>query len=206
MRELEPVVHPSIDTGRAPRAGDRVRFPLTRTAFVVSIGVHVLAAYALSRQVWPERDAATDPDRRVFHVRDSAAARARRRTSARAGGAAARRSASGPSLSLHRRGRPSRSRSRPRSSSAERGAATRGAAAAGADHRLRRGAAARRRRDRHGAQRREGVPDVFDRRRRRAAARRGARAGAQHLRSGPALARADRGTTGSAANGFRAHA
>ncbi len=66
MRELEPVVHPSIDTGRSPRAGDRVRFPLARMAFVVSVGVHVLAAYALSRQVWPSAAPQQNPIAEFF--------------------------------------------------------------------------------------------------------------------------------------------
>jgi hypothetical protein len=52
MRELELAGHPSIDPIRALGAGGRARFRLSRTAFIVSIGVHVVAGYALSRAEW----------------------------------------------------------------------------------------------------------------------------------------------------------
>jgi hypothetical protein len=58
MRELELAGIPSIDATR-PRRDGRAHFPLSRTAFVASIVVHVLAGYALSRQVWT--DAALPP-------------------------------------------------------------------------------------------------------------------------------------------------
>jgi len=53
MRELQLAGHPSIDPTRLLGVGVRTRFQLSRTAFVVSVGVHVLAGYLLSRQVWP---------------------------------------------------------------------------------------------------------------------------------------------------------
>jgi hypothetical protein len=51
MRELELAGIPSFDAPR-PRRDGRAHFSLSRTAFVASIVVHVLAAYALSRHVW----------------------------------------------------------------------------------------------------------------------------------------------------------
>jgi hypothetical protein len=59
MRELELAVYPSInaEAGRVRRAS----FPLSRQAFVVSIAVHVLAGYALSRQVWPSSSPQPQP-------------------------------------------------------------------------------------------------------------------------------------------------
>lgn len=51
MRELELAGFPSLDSTR-PWRGGQTRFPLSRTAFIVSVAVHVLVAYALSRQVW----------------------------------------------------------------------------------------------------------------------------------------------------------
>jgi hypothetical protein len=66
MRELELAVHPLLDTGRSPRIGDRVRFPLSRAAFVLSIAVHVIAVYALSRQVWPGADPQPSPVAEFF--------------------------------------------------------------------------------------------------------------------------------------------
>jgi hypothetical protein len=53
MPELEFAGYSSIDRARPLGAGDRARFPLSRAAFVVSVGVHVLAGYMLTRQVWP---------------------------------------------------------------------------------------------------------------------------------------------------------
>ena len=52
MRELDSSPPTLLDSERSTRVG-RSRFPLSRVAFAVSIGAHVLAAYALSRQVWP---------------------------------------------------------------------------------------------------------------------------------------------------------
>jgi len=52
MRELELAVHPSIDPTRL--AGGRFDFPLSRTAFVVSVAAHVVAAYALFQHRWIE--------------------------------------------------------------------------------------------------------------------------------------------------------
>jgi hypothetical protein len=52
MRELDSSPPPLLDSNRSMRVG-RSRFPLSRVAFAVSIGAHVLAGYALSRQVWP---------------------------------------------------------------------------------------------------------------------------------------------------------
>jgi hypothetical protein len=53
MLELELAGHPSIDTTRAPGAGARSAFPLSRMAFAGSIVAHVLAGYALLRTEWP---------------------------------------------------------------------------------------------------------------------------------------------------------
>lgn len=53
MRELQLAGHPSIRPMRSLGAVSRARFPLSRTAFVASVAVHVLAGYALSRQMWP---------------------------------------------------------------------------------------------------------------------------------------------------------
>ena len=61
MRELELAGHPSIDATRALGAGGRARFPLSRAAFVVSIGVHVVAGYALSRAEWSSLPPPPDP-------------------------------------------------------------------------------------------------------------------------------------------------
>lgn len=65
MHELELAGIPSIDATRA-RRGARADFPLSRTAFIASIVVHVLAAYALSRQVWPGVSAPTTPTPEFF--------------------------------------------------------------------------------------------------------------------------------------------
>lgn len=54
MRELELAGHPAIDPKRPPRAG---RAPSSRTAFVVSIVVHVLAVYALALQQFADAPA-----------------------------------------------------------------------------------------------------------------------------------------------------
>lgn len=53
MHELQPAGHPSIDPMRSLGAAGRARFPLSRTSFAVSVAVHVVAGYALSRQMWP---------------------------------------------------------------------------------------------------------------------------------------------------------
>lgn len=50
MRDLELAGYPTIDP-RPFAAGER-RFPLSRVAFAVSVIVHALAAYALSRHEW----------------------------------------------------------------------------------------------------------------------------------------------------------
>jgi hypothetical protein len=51
MRELELAGLPSLDAPRSP--GERAPFPLSRKAFALSVVAHVVAGYALSRQVWP---------------------------------------------------------------------------------------------------------------------------------------------------------
>lgn len=54
MRELELAGYPSLDAMHAPAAPRGVRFKLSRMAFVVSVAVHVIAAYAMSRHGWPD--------------------------------------------------------------------------------------------------------------------------------------------------------
>jgi hypothetical protein len=56
MREPELAGHPSIDRPRGP-AGRRASFPLSRTAFIVSIAAHAAAGYALSRHKWADEPA-----------------------------------------------------------------------------------------------------------------------------------------------------
>lgn len=53
MRELEFAGHPSLYPARSPRAG-HASLPLSRAAFIVSIGVHVLAGYFLIQHRWAE--------------------------------------------------------------------------------------------------------------------------------------------------------
>lgn len=52
MRELQLAGHPPSDPTRLLGVAGRTRFPLSRTAFIASVAVHVLAGYMLSRQVW----------------------------------------------------------------------------------------------------------------------------------------------------------
>jgi hypothetical protein len=56
MRELEPAGPLSIDATRSLVTASRARFPLSRAAFAVSLAVHALGGYALSRQVWPSSE------------------------------------------------------------------------------------------------------------------------------------------------------
>jgi hypothetical protein len=51
MRNLELAGYPTIDP--RPLAARARRFPLSRVAFAVSVVVHVVAGYALSRHEWP---------------------------------------------------------------------------------------------------------------------------------------------------------
>lgn len=51
MRELELAGIPSIDA--RPRRHRLGQLPLSRAAFIASLAAHVLAGYALSRQIWP---------------------------------------------------------------------------------------------------------------------------------------------------------
>jgi hypothetical protein len=60
MRELEFAGHPSLYPTRSPRAG-HASFPLSRTAFIVSIVVHVLAGYFLIQHRWAEVPEPTRP-------------------------------------------------------------------------------------------------------------------------------------------------
>jgi hypothetical protein len=60
MRELEFAGHPSLYPTRSPRAG-HASFPLSRTAFIVSIAVHVLAGYFLVQHRWAEVPEPTRP-------------------------------------------------------------------------------------------------------------------------------------------------
>jgi hypothetical protein len=65
MRELELAGIPSIDATR-PRPGGRAPFPLSRTAFIASIFAHVIAGYALSRNLWPDALSAPTPTAEFF--------------------------------------------------------------------------------------------------------------------------------------------
>ena len=151
MRELELVVHPSIDPRRSPRAGERARFPLSRA------GVRRLDRRACARglRVEPAGVAEREPCRPRSPSFSCSRFRGRGRAdvapAARAGGAAARDPRAARACRSHRRGRPSRSRSRPPSSSRARSCSPRRPPQPRADHRLRRGATARREADRHGA-------------------------------------------------------
>jgi hypothetical protein len=52
MRELELAGIPSIDP-TPPRRHGGAPFPLSRAAFIASIFAHIIAGYALSRNLWP---------------------------------------------------------------------------------------------------------------------------------------------------------
>src|SRR6185503_11889661 len=64
MRELElagiPSMHPT------PRRGALAQFPLSRAAFIASIGAHVLAGYALSSHLWPGASLPPPPTAEFF--------------------------------------------------------------------------------------------------------------------------------------------
>lgn len=65
MRELELAGIPTIDATR-PRPGGHAPFPLSRTAFIASIFAHVIAGYALSRNLWPDEASAPLPRAEFF--------------------------------------------------------------------------------------------------------------------------------------------
>ena len=64
MRELElagiPSMHPT------QRRGALAQFPLSRAAFIASIGAHVLAGYALSSHLWPGASLSPPPTAEFF--------------------------------------------------------------------------------------------------------------------------------------------
>jgi hypothetical protein len=64
MRELEPAGIPSIDATR-PRTGG-AQFALSRPAFIASIFAHVIAGYALSRNLWPDASSPPLPSAEFF--------------------------------------------------------------------------------------------------------------------------------------------
>jgi hypothetical protein len=65
MRELELAGIPSMDAPR-PRRDGGGQFPLSRAAFIASVAAHVLAGYALSRQLWPDAPSAPLPRAEFF--------------------------------------------------------------------------------------------------------------------------------------------
>ena len=202
MRELELAVDPPIDPGPARARAPRV-FPLSRAAFVVSLVVHVLAGYALSRHAWPDSPPPPPPPpisscsrcrrpRRAprSHLRPSP--RSRCPSSRAAASPSPHRRATGAeptSLSSCRR-RRARAATEP--------ATTPQPALIDFDEERRRAA-----NQVIGLARRERVPDVLDRRRGSAAAGRRARAAAQHLRRPGRPARPDRRSARASAHEVR---